>query len=81
LGLNGYNGRDDAPIEIYTDWSARVPEEDLSPNNPFWGPGMATHDPFNDPVKKPTGNVLVPGEGEISAEEAYKREDGAVYVL
>jgi hypothetical protein len=42
---------------------------------------MATHDPFNDPVKKPTGNVLVPGEGEISAEEAYKREDGAVYVL
>lgn len=81
LGLNGYSGIDESePIQIYTDWSARVPEVDLSPDNPFYGPGMVSH----DPVKKPTkggGKVTVPGEGEITVDEAYKREDGMVYML
>jgi hypothetical protein len=81
LGLDGYSGRDGPPIEIYTDWSARIPEVDLSPDNPFYGPGMTSHNPVNDPVKKPTGKVTIPGEGEISAEEAYKRKDGMVMVL
>lgn len=81
LGLDAYSGRDEGPINIYTDWSARVPEVDNSPNNPFLGPGMASHDPFNDPAKKPTGTVTVRGVGEIPTEEALKREDGMVLNL
>jgi len=79
--LDSFNAEEEAaPIEIYTDSSERVPEADLSADNPFYGPGSMRS---SDPVKKTTrrGKVTIPGEGEVPVEEAEARQDGIVYAL
>jgi hypothetical protein len=70
----------EASIQIYTDSHDRVPEEDLSADNPFYGETSAAR---SDPIKRSRrrGKVTIPGEGEITLEEAEKREDGMVCVL
>jgi hypothetical protein len=81
LPLDSFNAEEEtAPIEIYTDSSERIPEVDLSADNPFYGPGSMKS---SDPVKKITrrGRVTIPGEGEIPVEEAEARQDGIVYIL
>jgi hypothetical protein len=81
FSLDSFNAEEVAtPIEIYTDSSERVPEVDLSADNPFYGPGSMRS---SDPVKKSTrrGKVTIPGEGEMPVEEAEARQDGLVYVL
>jgi hypothetical protein len=81
FSLDSFNaGEEAAPIEIYTDSSERIPEVDLSADNPFYGPGSMRS---SDPVKKSTrrGKVTIPGEGEVPVEEAEARQDGIVYVL
>jgi len=81
FSLDSFTADDEtAPIEIYTDSSERIPEVDLSTDNPFYGPGSYVS---SDPVKKAPrrGNVTIPGEGEVPVEEAEARQDGIVYVL
>jgi hypothetical protein len=81
FSLDSFTAEDEtAPIEIYTDSSERIPEVDLSPDNPFYGPG--SYVPC-DPAKKAPhrGNVTIPGEGEVPVEEAESRRDGIVCVL
>jgi hypothetical protein len=68
-----------AQIEIFTDSHERIPELDTSAENPF----------YRENTPKPTvtkciskiRKVTVPGEGELTVEEAEQREDGLVYVL
>jgi len=69
-----------APIQIYTDSHDRVPEVDLSSDNPFYGEASATEP---EPMKRMSKRrkITVAGEGDQTVEEAEKREDGLVYVL
>jgi hypothetical protein len=81
FSLDSFTAEEEAtPIEIYTDSSERVPEVDLSADNPFYGPGSMSS---SDPIKRSTrrGKVTIPGEGEVPVEEAEARQDGIVYVL
>jgi hypothetical protein len=70
----------DQPIQIYTDSHDRVPEVDMSVDNPFYGQGSVAHP---EPTKRASKRrkITVPGEGEQSVEEVEQREDGLVYVL
>lgn len=71
---------EDTPIQIYTDSHDRVPEVDLSNDNPFYGPQpVAVPEPTKRSVDR--RKVEIPGEGEIPLDEAMQRQDGAVYVL
>jgi hypothetical protein len=78
--LDSFEAEEDAPIQIYTDSHDRVPEVDLSPDNPFYGEGSAV---APEPTKRASKRrkITVPGEGEQTIEELEKREDGLVYVL
>jgi hypothetical protein len=69
-------------IAIFTDSNERVPEVDESLENPFYGNG-ATKSKKQDPVKRANKRqkISIPGEGEVTLEEAEAREDGLVYVL
>jgi hypothetical protein len=81
FSLDSFTAEDEtASIEIYTDSSERIPEVDLSLDNPFYGPGSIVS---SDPVKKAPhrGKVTIPGEGEVPVEDAEARQDGIVYVL
>lgn len=81
FSLDSFTAEDaTVPIEIYTDSSERIPEVDLSADNPFYGPSSYVS---SDPVKKAPhrGNVTIPGEGEVPVEVAEARRDGIVYVL
>jgi hypothetical protein len=71
---------EEAPIKIYTDSKERVPELDMDPENAFL---VHQNSVVPDPVKKPKviTMVKIPGEGEITLEEAVKRDDGIVYML
>lgn len=88
-GRKKYGGRNldcfqaeekDTPIQIYTDSHDRVPEVDLSDDNPFYGNKSVA---VPEPTKRSADRrkVEIPGEGEISLDEAMQRQDGAVYVL
>lgn len=70
----------DSPIPIFTDSTDRVPEVDQSVDNPFYGQGAAVEP---EPVKRSSKRrkISIPGEGEVTLEEAEAREDGLVYVL
>jgi len=68
------------PIAIHVDSTERIPEVDLSAENPFisnYGP------PQPEPTKRSSKRrkVTVPGEGEQSFEEVERREDGLIVVL
>jgi hypothetical protein len=78
--LDSFGAEEDAPIHIYTDSHDRVPEVDLSPDNPFYGENSAV---APEPRKRASKRrkITVPGEGEQTIEELEKREDGLVYTL
>lgn len=71
---------DGTPISIFTDSHDRVPEVDNSLKNPFYGPGSIA---APEPVKRSSKRrkISIPGEEDITVEEAEKREDGIVVVL
>ncbi|KAL5315532.1 hypothetical protein ACEPPN_016400 [Leptodophora sp. 'Broadleaf-Isolate-01'] len=71
---------DTTPIQIFTDSHDRVPEVDLSPENPFYGESSRS---IPEPTKRSSKRrkVTVPGEGEHTVEELEQREDGLVYVF
>lgn len=82
LSLDSFEAQEeDAAIQIYTDSHDRVPEVDLSSDNPFYGSARTPAVP--EPTKRTSKRrkVTVPGEGEQVIEEAERREDGMVYVL
>jgi hypothetical protein len=82
FSLDSFEAEDDnAPIPIYTDSHERVPEADMSADNPFYGQSsMAVPDPTKRSSKR--RRVTVPGEEEeITVEEAEQREDGLMYTL
>ena len=70
-------------IEIYTDSKDKVPELDLSEDNPFYDQHDQTLD-FPEP-RKAKGSRKRKAEHSIDAsaeiEEAFNREEGMVYVL
>lgn len=70
---------EETPIQIYTDSHDRVPEADLSADNPFYGP--ATAQLSGKRIGNKRRKVMIPGEGEQSIEEVQRREDGLLYVL
>ncbi|KAG4429488.1 hypothetical protein IFR05_015026 [Cadophora sp. M221] len=72
--------QDSTPIQIFTDSHDRVPEVDLSPENPFYGESSRS---IPEPTKRSSKRrkVTVPGEGEHTVEELGQREDGLVYVF
>lgn len=71
---------DNAPIAIYTDSKDRVPEVDMSVDNPFYGEEVAA--PTTPATRSSRRRMIkIPGEGDQSLEEAEKRTDGLVYVL
>ncbi|KAH7380893.1 hypothetical protein BKA64DRAFT_223859 [Cadophora sp. MPI-SDFR-AT-0126] len=79
--LDSFEAEEDStPIQIFTDSHDRVPEVDLSPENPFYGDSNRS---IPEPTKRPSKRrkVTVPGEGEQTVEELEQREDGLVYVF
>ncbi|KAL2062943.1 hypothetical protein VTL71DRAFT_6015 [Oculimacula yallundae] len=68
------------PIQIFTDSHDRVPEADLSPENPFYGESSRS---VPEPTKRTSRRrkITVPGEGEHTVEELEQREDGLIYVF
>jgi hypothetical protein len=72
--------QEDAPISIYTDSHDRIPEVDLSADNPFYGESSI---PEPEPTKRLSKRrkIDIPGEGEQTIEEAQRREDGMIYTL
>lgn len=67
------------PIEIFTDSQDRVPEKDESSANPFFGDGPSPEEPYKRRSRR--RQVMIPGEGSQSVDEASRRDDGMVYVL
>lgn len=81
LNMGSFENEDeDTPIAIYTDTQDRVPEVDLSTDNPFYGQsGTAKPEPTKRSSKR--RKIAIPGEGEQTIEEAERRTDGLIYVL
>ena len=78
--LGSFESREeDQPIQIFTDSHDRVPEVDMSSDNPFYGPGRVVPEPTKRASKR--RKITVPGEEDITAEEAEHRADGLTYVL
>lgn len=78
--LDSFEGQEEGrPIQIYTDSHDRVPEADMSADNPFYGASSVVPEPTKRASKR--RKITVPGEGEHNAEEVERREDGLVYVL
>lgn len=71
------------PISIFTDSQDRVPEADISNDNPFFGGGAVTapSDSATPRRRSKRNHVSIPGEGKQSVDEATRREDGLVYVF
>ena len=67
--LDSFEDEEDQPIPIYTDSKDRVPEVDLSEDNPFY-----------DLHPKPT-NRATPSTREITPREAARRKDGMMVNL
>ncbi|KAG9248712.1 hypothetical protein BJ878DRAFT_412166 [Calycina marina] len=81
FALDSFKADDDeGGVQIYTDSHDRVPEVDASSENPFFGVPAAIHP---EPMKRSSKRrkIAIPGEGELSIEEAEKRKDGMVYVF
>jgi hypothetical protein len=77
--MDSFEAEEGQPIQIYTDSNDRVPEVDMSADNPFYGSSSAVPEPMKRASKR--RKVTVPGEGERNIEEVERREDGLVYVL
>ncbi|TVY28223.1 hypothetical protein LHYA1_G003332 [Lachnellula hyalina] len=74
---------DQTPIAIYTDSNERIPEADMSMDNPFYGEGAeheyAEHEPSKRSMKR--RKIMVPGEGEQDLEDVEQRKDGVICVF
>jgi len=70
----------DAPIEIFTDSHERIPEVDNSAANPFYGDHQ---EPPAEPTRRRSKRHLIniPGEGQVTLEEAVRRDDGMLIVF
>ena len=80
--LGSFGAEDgDIQIAIYTDSHDRVPEVDLSADNPFYGQSGAAAQPEPSKRSSKRRKIVIPGEGEQTIEEAERREDGLIYVL
>ena len=71
------------PISIFTDSQDRVPEADISMDNPFFGGGAISAPAVAEPLRRRSkrNHIAIPGEGKQSVEEATRRDDGLVYVF
>ena len=78
-------GGGDENIEIYTDANARVPEMDLSEDNPFVGTKTRTRVEFPVPQQRRGRGGRKKSEQEVQheqrIEDAVRREEGVTYVL
>lgn len=79
-GLDSFEIAEDAPIQIFTDSMDRVPEVDMSDENPFFGVATRAESEISTRSSK-RRKLNVPGEGERTVEELEQREDGLIYVL
>lgn len=79
LGPVVESDEEEGRIQVYTDSHDRVPELDESEDNPFLHAQPSSSEPPRRSSKRL--KVEIPGEGEVSVEEAQKREDGLIYVL
>lgn len=70
---------EEPPITIFTDTHERIPEVDLSADNPFYDPPAANREPAKRRGKRQF--VAIPGEGKVPVEDAVRRNDGMVTVL
>jgi hypothetical protein len=79
--LDSFEAEEDGPIPIYTDSHDRVPEVDISADNPFYGESStAVREPTKSSSKR--RKIVIPGEEEEQTmSDAEQREDGLVYVL
>jgi hypothetical protein len=77
--LDSFGPEEDAPIQIFTDSHDRIPEVDLSADNPFYNASAILPEPTKRASKR--RKLTVPGEGEQTVEQAGRRDDGLVYVL
>lgn len=76
------NNASEGHIEIYTDSKDKVPELDESEDNPFYvKPGQAST--VGRPASRASKRRKVSNElhDNKEMEQAFKREDGMVYVL
>ncbi|KAK0742468.1 hypothetical protein B0T21DRAFT_283014 [Apiosordaria backusii] len=70
----------DESFQIHVDSHERIPEVDRSIDNPFYvDPARPAAPPA--PRRSQRQMVSVPGEGQVSIEEAIQREDGLVTVF
>ncbi|CAD6506319.1 BgTH12-07245 [Blumeria graminis f. sp. triticale] len=65
-------------ISIFTDSRDRIPEVDLSPNNPFFLDKNSMYPSTCKSPSKPV-NIAVKGEGFRTSHELVSREDGLLY--
>ncbi|PKS11561.1 hypothetical protein jhhlp_003326, partial [Lomentospora prolificans] len=81
ISLESFTAEDDeTPIEIFTDSKERIPDKEVSADNPFYGnAGRDVQEPVRRRSKR--SKVHVPGEGRQAIEDAIEREDGLVYVF
>lgn len=77
-GMGSFSLAEDAAIPIYTDSMDRVPELDVSEDNPFFA---ANDQP--EPVTRSSKRrkLAVLGEEEQTIEDLEQRDDGLIYVL
>jgi hypothetical protein len=67
-------------IEIFTDTQERIPQKDESVENPFYGENFS-HLKDSPRRRSLRRQVVIPGEGQQTVEEAIKREDGMIFAL
>jgi len=83
FGLASFGEDDEEHIEIFTDSKDRVPEVDLSSDNPFYG--AQTHANANGESSKRVSKRRKIGSGlahDVDEDlEGADRKDGMVYVL
>lgn len=77
--MDSFGAEEEAPIQIFTDSSERIPEVDMSADNPFYNASAVLPEPTKRASKR--RKLTVPGEGEQTIEQAGRRDDGLVYVL
>ncbi|KAK3381552.1 hypothetical protein B0H63DRAFT_524261 [Podospora didyma] len=65
-------------VEIYTDSHERIPEVDLSNDNPFYGNHAPAPESPRRRSKRQEAKVHIPGEGETTVDEAVRRSDGVL---
>jgi hypothetical protein len=68
----------DDTFDIFTDSHERIPQKDVSAENPFYNESQARPESGRTRSQK---KVMVPGVGHISIEEASRRTDGSVWSL